>query len=264
MRKLASALSLLVMMAAVAGIIWYESRPTTVAIPLQTTDEVTYNPSITYEEETTIEEVAETTQPQRTELDFTTPDVTFEVHGVNGDDVTLTERIGEPERLDALPEDVRLAIMECPGVTDRDMVVQVQSQLDLLSALATDVNVNYMTYMQPALFEFSDGLECDEGEVTHHLKPDTNSQITYWVVLSGVVTPDRPDGDFANGSWSLDGIGLTLPNMESANWKMWGPRVVQCDYLIGGKAKIWLAGAKPSGPQGCKLADTPETAYSNT
>lgn len=263
MRKLASALSLLIMVAAVGGIIWYESQPTTVAIPLETTDEISYDPLTYYDKETTIDEEVETTQVQRSELDLTTPDVTLEVHGVNGDDVTLIEKISQPQHLDALPEDVRSAIMGCPGVTDRDMVVQVQSHLELHSTLATDINVDYKTLLQPALFEFSDGLDCDEGSVVHHLKPGTNSKITYWVALSGVVTPDHPDGNFADGSWSLNGIGLTLPNMEPADWKLWGPRVAQCNYLLGEQAKIWLAGSSPADQDDCRPADTPETAYGN-
>lgn len=249
--------SFLFFAAIVGGIIWYENQPTTVTIPVKTSDQIDY-----YQQPTTTQVPATVTHPQRKELDFSEPDLQLEIHGVNGDEVLLREKVGKPKHLASLPEDVRSVIMSCPGVTDRDMVVPVQSRLELQSSLAAKVSVDYNTLDKPAVYQFSDGLQCDEGTVSHQLEPGGSSKMDYWVVLSGVVTPDYPDGDFRN-SWTLNSPVLTLPSLEKMHWSMWGPRVVNCNTILGDESHIWLAGIMPQMYDGCTLADTKDSALGN-
>lgn len=248
------------LLAAVAGgVIWYESQPTTVTIPVKTSDTIGY-----YQEPTSTEPPVTVTQPQRQELGFSHPDVRLEVHGANGDDVVLQERIGRAKHIKNLPSDVRAVITSCMGVTDRDMVIPIQSRVELQSSLAAKISVNYHTSALPAVYDYDAGLECDDGRVSHDLKPGGHSLLSYWVVVTGVITPDHPNGDFRN-SWTLDGPTLTLPNMEQMTWSMWGPDVVSCDTILGDETKIRMAGVMPVvGGTSCKPADLEALAVGNS
>lgn len=241
------------------GVIWLESRPTTVKIPLETNDSSSYDESNYYEPATTTE-VVDTTISERPSVDFGSPDVTMEVNGVGGDVVRLREVVGDPQHLEDLPSDVSSVIQSCPGVTDRDMVVQIDSKLDLKSSMPAEVSVNYQTINQPAVFAFSSGMECASGSVKHTLKPDSDSKITYWVVLTGAVTPNHPNGNFAGVGWTLNGPDPMLPNLERYTWKAWGPRVLNCDGQWGHSADIQLT---RSTPQGCQPVTTKQTAVGN-
>ncbi len=240
------------------GIIWYESQPTTVKIPVETSDQIVYHEE--YQEPATTAEVT-VTQPPRKDVDYSAPDLTLQVRGVNGDEIDLKEVISKPKHLDDLPADVDTMIRSCAGVTDRDMVVRVDSQLELLSSLPAKVTVNYNTVGHAAVYDFSDGLTCkDGGGVNFELTPEKRGRITYWVVLTGVITPDHPNGDFVSTSTTITTPNLTLPNLEKMFFKIWGPRVMMCDDILGGTSKIWLAGVAPSD---CTKADTEATAISN-
>lgn len=239
------------------GIIWYENQPTTVKIPVETTDQIAYHQE--YQAPTTTEVAV--TQPPHKEVDYSKPDLILQVRGVNGDDIDLKEKVSKPQHLDDLAEDVQAVLTSCPGVTDRDMVVRVDSRLDLISSLPAEVSVNYDTTGHAAVYNFSDGLTCqDGGGVNFKLTPNKHSQITYWVVLTGVITPDYPNGDYQAMSTTLTMPGLVLPNLQGRSSKVWGPRVMQCNDLLNGYAKIWLAGAKPAD---CTPADLESLAVSS-
>lgn len=241
----------LLLAAVAAGAVWYESRPTTVKIPIETTDTTIYDGSDYLEQTTT--EVPTSTEVQRPEVDFDSPDVTMTVAGTGGDEVRIREVIGKPQHLGNLPDDVAAMITSCEGVTDRDMAVQVDAKVELTSSLPAKVTVDYGTLLNPALFEFTSGLKCSEGSVDHDLHPGRYSHLTYWVVLSGVVTPDHPNGNFGASSWTLRGLNVTLPNLGTYTWKEWGPRVRNCGGILGTNAEIWLAGRAPSD---CPAAQT--------
>lgn len=259
MRKI---LSFVLFSAAIAGIVWYENQPTTVAIPVEV-DEVAMQDETIYYEETTIPEVTETTQPQRAEVSFAEPDVIMLVEGTRGDNVRIQEVIGEPQQLDELAEDVHTAITSCSGVTDRDMVVQVDAKVELTSGLPAEVNVDYGTLGFAALFNYSSGLTCDDGRVNHDMQAGGHSNFTYWVALRNMVTPDHPEGDMS-GSWALTNPNVTLPGLETYYWSLWGPRVVTCDSILGDSGKIWLAGTSPADAQrDCAPSTTQDDAMGN-
>lgn len=254
MKKLLMALVLLTV---AAGVIYYESRPTTVEVPMAVYDESPY----ATEFEETIPDVTETstTALERSMADFSNPDLFLHVEGVNGDDVDLKEEIGAPKELDALPDDVEVVARDCMGVTDRDMAVQVDVQVQLLSSLKAEVHVDYGNTGQMAVFDFDSGLVCkSNGAVRHTLVPGGVNTLTYWVMLSGAVTPDG----MPNHSWTLRGPVLTLPNLERMYWKMWGPSVINCDGLLGEVVKVQLAGT-PYRQDGCDPARTEATAAGN-
>lgn len=257
MRKFFSAVLLL---AAAGGAIWFENQPTTVKIPVETSDEVSYR-----EDTPTATEVVETTQPHHDTVKFGSPDVTMEVNGSGGDEVRLREVISKPKHLDALPSEVESVIRSCPGATDRDMVVQVDSQVELLSPMAAEISVNYKTLGNATAFDYSSGLVCDEGNTTFNLQPGSTGRLTYWVILRGVITPQHPDGYVQDYSSSSEGLSIMLPNGDLASWKLWGRRVVQCDSLLGTTTKVWFAGLSPSATDSdCHLITTKDRAYTNS
>lgn len=262
-----SFLMFLLLAVIVGGIIWYENQPQTVKIPVETDDQIDYQPNF-YEESTTTR--VEVTQQSQPEVDYSDPDVRLHVEGVNGDEVSLIEVIGKPKHLGDLREDVRSVLMGCPDVTDRDMVVKVDAKLELLSALPAKVSVDYRTIGHAAVYNFAGGMECDDGTVSHELTPDKNGHIAYWVVITGVVTPDHPDGDFDNLSVVIPAPNLTLPNLEKMFFEFWGPRVMGCEGdILGPAAKIWLAGRTPVGVEGnwdmqnCHPANSEAAAVTN-
>ena len=259
MRKI---LSFVLFSAAIAGIVWYENQPTTVAIPVEV-DDMSVQDETIYYEETTTTEVVETTEPQRPEVSFDVPDVTMVVEGTGGDNVRIREVIGEPQQLEELGEDVRTAITGCTGVTDRDMVVQVDAKVELTSGLPAEVSVDYGTLGFPAVFDYSSGLTCDDGRVNHDMQAGGHSNFTYWVALRNMVTPDHPEGDMS-GSWSLTNPNVTLPGLETYYWSLWGPRVVTCDTILGDSGKVWLAGTSPADVQrDCTPTPTQDDALGN-
>ncbi len=257
MRKFFSAVLLL---AVAGGAIWFENQPTTVKIPVETSDEVSYR-----EDTPTTTEVVETTQPHHDAVNFGSPDVTMEVNGSGGDEVRLREVISKPKHLDALPSEVESVIRSCPGTTDRDMVVQVDSQVELLSSMAAEINVNYKTLGNATVFDYSSGPTCDEGNTTFDLQPGSHGRLTYWVILRGVITPEHPDGYVQDYSSSSEGLSIMLPNGDLASWKLWGRRVVQCDSLLGTATKVWFAGLSPSATNSdCRRITTKDRAYTNS
>lgn len=226
------------LLAALAGgIIWYENHPQTITIPVKT-DDFSYQDDY---QELPSDPPTTTTQPRRAEVDFSKPDMRLDVKGVNGDDVVISEVIGKPKHLTNLPADVESMIRSCEGVTDRDMAIQVDSKVELTSSLPAEIMIDYQTLGKPAVYQFTHGLKCSDGKANHKMQPGTYSHLTYWVVLSGVVTPDRPNGDLRN-SWSVHTPTLTLPNLERVNWKLSGSRTFTCHSLLGDDGKIWLAG----------------------
>ena len=254
MKKLLMALVLLTV---TGGVIYYQSRPTTVEIPVAVYDESPYDAEF----DETIPEMVETstTVVERPVADFSNPDLFLHVEGVSGDDVDLQEVIGSPVQLDALPDDIEMEARDCMGVTDRDMAVQVDVQLELLSNLEAEIDVDYGNSGQMAVFDFDDGPVCkSDGRVQHTLVPDSPNYFTYWVILSGAVTPESN----LNQSWTLSGPVLTLPNLERMYWKMWGPSVISCDGLFGEVVKVQLAG-KPFEQRDCDPATTETEAAGN-
>lgn len=246
-----------ILLAAIAvGVVWYESKPTTVTVPMKThtvaTDDGSY-----YEDTTTTESFeTSTTVDEQSDVDFDLPDVTMEVTGLSGDSLRLREVMGAPTKIADLPDEVRAVITGCTGVGDRDMVVQVSTKLELTSALPAKFGINYGTLGHPAVFDYSTGLVCDDGSVSHDLQPKSYGNMTYWVVLSAAITPDYPDGNFDTQSWTIVGPRVLLPNGEDYTWKMWGPRAVNCNQLLSGTAKVWLAGELPIEDGGCQPAAT--------
>lgn len=230
-------LMLLVVLALAGGVAYYQSRPATMTVPVEMVeDEPTFfddmQPAIPEEVETT------STLVERLDVDFSNPDLQLEVEGVDGDNLTLREVVSEPQTLDELPEDVATVARGCMGVTDRDMAVQVDSQIELQSGLAADIRVDYGLTGQMGVYDFNDGLTCkNSGGVNHHLEPSAPNHFTFWVILTGAITPNG----MADQSWSLNGPLLTLPNLEKMFWQMWGPGVFKCDDLFGG-VKLYLAG----------------------
>lgn len=247
MKKLFGFLCLL---AIAGGVIWYENRPVTVKIPVETADPVPFDTS-DYTSETTTT-ATPTTIVHHATVDFSSPDATMQVNGSNGDDVTVKEVVSRPHHLGNLPDDVESTLMSCPGVTDRDMAVQVDAQVELDSSLQAKVDVNYGVLGQPAVFDLSDGLQCSEGNITYDMQPNGTAHTSYWVVLSGAVTPDHPNGDFSNGA-AINGLNVTLPSLETYTWKEWGPNVYNCGDILGVAAKVLIAGPPLSD---CQLAAT--------
>lgn len=241
-------LGFLVLAAIAIGVIWYEQQPQTVTIPIKT-DDVEFDYSTTTQPPTT------TLVRRAARVDFSHPDVTFEVHGKNGDDVNLREVVGKPRSLESLPAEAEATLRSCPGVTDRDMVVRVDTEIKLDSSLPVEVDVDYHALGQPAVFEFGDGTTCSPGNTHYKLEPGKLGHLTYWVALTGVITPDHPQGDFQNVSWALGGLTLRLPNLEGADWKLYGPRVVRCTTILGETTKIWLAGTMPQIDDDCQVAN---------
>ncbi len=128
----------------------------------------------------------------------------------------------------------------------RDMAVEVNSQVRLKSALKADVNINFGVIGQPAAFGFTAGLECsDSGQAHFDMKPQGVGRLRYWVVLSGVITPDHPKGDFGHQSFTLPAPMVSLPNLQTVISYAWGSAVVRCDTILGPDWKIRLAGAAP-------------------
>lgn len=255
-------LLLLVLLPAAAGAVWYESKPTTVKIPVETADEVVIP---TYEDPVIIEDTTTTTAPVHPDqgADFSKVNVHLEIKGVNGDDVTLEEMVHQQQHLDHLPSDVRDVVMSCPGVTDRDMVVRIDTRLHLNSSMPADVHVDYGTVGYQAVFNFKDGLSCqDDGSVVHHLTPGNENVMSYWVILNGIITPDAPDGGH-DKSWYLTGPLLTLPNLELMHWKLWGSNVAKCNGLLGETTRIELAGIVPAALDGCQPAYAEAQAAGN-
>ena len=255
MKKL---LILLLFASAAAGVIWYESKPTTVAVPVVTEEPTN---EIYYEEPTTSLETTTTqvSEPEP-EINFEQAGLHLEIRGVNGDDVDLDEVFASPRPIDELPADIQAVIQGCPGVTDRDMVVRVDSRVQLTSSLPAKVSVDYRTIGMPAVLEFSDGPSCqDDGRVSHDLKPGRANHFTYWVVITGYITPDSPDGDLSR-TWSIDGPILTLPNLEMMYWRIWGTDVTQCNGLMGPTAQVHLAGYAPTSDNDCQPAATEDEA----
>lgn len=251
-----------VFLAAVAvGVVWYENQPTTVKIPIETDQVEFYQPD--YTAETTTSEAVETTEPQGPEVSFDVPDVTFEMEQSTGDSVRLQEVIGEPQRLDSLPEEVETALRSCQYVTDRDLVIRIDAKIELTSALPLELDLDYNTQGNPAVFEFSSGPVCSEGKVNHGLKPDTYNHLTYWVALRGVITPDNPDGDLSK-TWTLVAPEVGWYSLQPSNWKLWGPRVSACGTMWSNQNQVWLAGPSPVGSRGCEPATTLETAAHNS
>jgi len=238
-----------------AGLVWHQSQPTTVRVPVEA-EEVLYERPGYYQETTTTTELAETTLPQQPDVSFAEPDVTLEVVGDQGDAVTVQQVFGEPTALSEAPPDVWTVLMSCPGVTDRSMVMQIDAKVELKSSLAAKFMVNYHTSENPAVFSFDSGPACSEGRVDYDLEVGGNNQLTYWVALRGAITPNYPAGDFVNRGWALDGLSLTLPTIQTATWQMWGPHVVSCES----ESEIWLAGVSLVGTDDCRLATTADLA----
>lgn len=245
---------------AAGGIIKYESQPTKVAIPVETED-VGYDNGGYYPEQTTTTEMETTTQPQDPKVDFSSPDVTMEVTGSGGDSVRLQEVISKPKHLEELPEEVASTILGCPFATDRDMVVQVDAKVELLSSIPATVSVDYKLAALRSVFEFSSGLTCDASSVNHDLKPGNYSHLTYWVTLPHVITPEYPDGNAQDYSISSDGLVVYLPTGDVTSWKIWGKRAVACDGPGGSPfAKVWFAGRTPITNNDCWEIPTEDEA----
>lgn len=224
-----------------AGVVWYESKPATIRVPVRVAQSPLIEPEIT--------QPPTTLAPRPiTEIDFSKPDVIMQIRGLRGDDLDLLEVIGKPQALGELPGNVQQQLRSCPGVTDRDMAVKVVVRLEMKSALAATIMGDYHTLANPSVFNFQEGLACSDGSVKHNMHPGRLNQLEFWVDLNGVISPDHPDGDFTARSWLLQGPTLTLPNMEPMTWKVWGRRVVSCSNLVFGDSrapKIWLAGPTP-------------------
>lgn len=241
-----------------AGVVWFESRPTTVTIPIETNDSP-YQAAPGYHPPTTTSPPS-TTRPKPASVSFEKPNVTLQVSGSGGDNVTLYEVIGKPLPLDKLSSEMKAIIRECPGVTERDLVVRIDAKLELNSSLPADVDVDYGTSGRPAVFAYSSGLKCDDGHVNHKMFPGKYSSFSYWVVLSGAVSPDHPAGN-PDTVWALSSIDVKLPNFQTYTWQLWGSRVVDCKGVLGHQAQIWLAGTSPAkNSDSCKTADTKERA----
>lgn len=249
---------LFVVLAFVAGgIAYYESRPTTVKIPVEVSDE---EAMVYTDPEATVPFATETTlDTSWAEADFSAADLSLEVRGVGGDDVNLYEVISEPKTFDALPDEVQAVAESCDGVTDRDMVVQIDIKVELLSDLPATVQVDYNTDGYMAVFGFNSGLSCEsDGQAHHDLTPGQSNYMSYWVILRGAITPDAPDGD-TDQTWTLTGPVLTLPNLEQMYWQMWGPSVAKCNGLVGDVVQVHLAG-RPINQSGCYPAPTKDEA----
>jgi len=252
----------MVFMVIAGGIVWYENKPTTVTIPVRTSQET---PILSLQEEPTVvtQKTTTTEQSATASADFSKINVHLEVEGASGDDVILEEMVHQPQHLNDLPADVSRVVTGCDGVTDRDMAVRVDVRLQLTSSLPAEVHVDYQTDGFMTVFDFRDGLSCQyDGNAEHHLQPDEYNQMSYWVVLRGMVTPNSPDGDISQ-SWHIPGPTVMLPNSQNTYWKMWGDNVAKCDNLLGDAGRIWLGGASLATIDGCQPATQPSQALGN-
>jgi len=250
----------LVLLPMVAGVVWYESRPTTVKVPVETEDTEVVIP--TYEE-TIPEPTTTTTTVPKPRKQFGFAGLHLQVRGEAGDDVNLAESFTAPKPIDELPADIQDVVRSCSGVTDRDMVVRVQSQVELTSSLLAKISVDYQTTGMMGVFEFTDGPSCQsDGRVSHELHPGRTNLFTYWLIIPGYITPEHPDGDITK-TWYIDGPVLTLPNLELMRWKLWGANVSKCDGLFGGTTHVHIAGYVPADEEGCQPAFGEDQAAGN-
>lgn len=248
MKKL---LMFLILLPVAAGAVWYESKPTTVKIPVETDDTEIVVP--TYEG-TLPDPTTTTTEAPKPEEEFGFAGLHLQIRGVGGDNIDLEESFTAPKPIDALPTDIQEVARNCTGVTDRDMVVRIQSRATLTSSLPAKINVDYQTSGMMAVFEFSDGPSCQsDGSVSHNLTPGRPNRFTYWVIIPGYITPEHPNGDLTK-TWYISGPVVTLPNLQMMHWKLWGPNVTKCDGLLGATSRVHIAGYVPTDTEGCQPA----------
>lgn len=261
MRKL---VSFVVLVAFVGGGIWYRSQPSdTYIAPEPEQVQADFQP----EKATSTTSIATTTQPatQQQGVDFSDPEVKLEAIGENGDSVAVEVMVGNAKKLERLPENLQTVAMDCGNATDRDMLVRVDSQVTLSSSMQADVTIDYHTTDYRAIFDYSDGLACSEGEAHFELQPGESSQLTFWLVLRGVVTPDHPEGWLEDRTYALGGLSAELPSQQSKTSKLWGRRVVSCDSIGARKGLIWIGGISPAAEAAditynCRAATTPDAA----
>lgn len=212
-----------------------------------------------------LETTTTTTTPQRhviNHADYSHPQVIVTADGSIGDRVELREVIGKPHSIDTFASDVAQTIKSCLGVTDRDMAVEVNSQIELKSDLKADIDINYGTLDRPAVFDFSNGLTCsDDGRATSHMRPGRNNVLRYWVVLSGAIRPGHPKGDFAHIGYNLEMPTITMPGLQIVQQRAWGSAVMRCNTILGPMWRINLAGARLNKPdEDCSVVATKQQA----
>ncbi len=253
MKKL---LLLLIFLPIAGGVAWYENQPTTAKAPVVIEEEPIAGPA--YEEPVT---TTSTTAPKPPPLiDFSKVRLHLEVQGVDGDNVSLVQMIHDPQELSHIPHAIQDVMQSCGTITDRDRVVRVDTKIELTSNMPAKVNVNYQTMSQLAVFDLSDGPICKSGgHVTHSLTPGEANVFSYWVLISGFITPESPNGDYSK-SWYTGGPILTLPNMELMHWKLWGSNVAKCNGVLGETARITLAGRFTGALEGCQPAVSEDQA----
>lgn len=193
-----------------------------------------------------------TTQPTTT-LPPPSPDVQLESTDNVGNRYELKETIGRPVHFDELDSDVETDLRSCPNVTDRDMVVPVSASMTLKSSIATTLITDYGFGAEgPVLIGYSDGNSC-AGSGTDYvtnkeLQPGNTATFDYWVVLSGVINPNTPDGDMSD-HYKLYPLPRVLqPINPLVSYRAWGTRVVKCDTILGPDLHIWMAGGSPAHP----------------
>lgn len=166
-----------------------------------------------------------------------------------GDEVTLTEDIGEPKSLDDIDSEAAGAIQSCAGSSDRDLVVPVDLRVTLDSSLAATVEVNPGFVNVQGLIEYSDGSECTDsiiGNITYNeMEPGSSAKTRLWVILRGAKTPNDPTGENLQQSFSLNQPSISLPSGLLAQGTIVGPRVVRCEGIGAARISVWVAGPSP-------------------
>jgi hypothetical protein len=247
MKRLLSSLAMLLIL---AGIVWYESRPAAVPVPVDVPQDAIM---LEIPTSTTLERTTTTTSPGKP-ADFSSPELHLEIEGVDGDTMTLEEAIRRPKPIGEMPEYVQEAFASCWDATERDVVIRIDARATLTSNMPADIDVDYGTVGNLAVFEFNDGPVCkSDGDVVHHLQPNQPNTFTYWVLVPNYLTPSSPGGDMSK-SWYINGPEVALPGMQAMHWHLWGSNVAKCDGLFGDISRVHIAGVVPASLNGCQPA----------
>ena len=242
---------LLILLPIAGGIVWYESQPTTVKIPVEVETQPTT--PVIYEEPETTTTTTRASKP-KAPIDFSTVRVHMEIRGVDGDNVDMVLMIHNPQEVSHLPRTIQEVIQGCDTLTDRDRVIRIDTKLELTSSLPAEVNVDYQTTGMTAVYDLTSGPVCKtDGDIKHTMKPGGANVFSYWVLIRGYITPEMPDGDYTK-SWYVSAPDVTLPNGELMHLRMWGSYVVKCHGLLSDFGRVELAGHTTAGEEGCEPA----------